>query len=96
MNYLHFPTNITQTQHTHPSLRIGVVLSGCGVAILPNTFADLQAVNAFILSPHVLHSFNTTRSHVSLLVFHPDSDKGPTDDANPTIFSHIHWAMIYD
>lgn len=32
LNHLHFPGDILQTQHTHPSIRMGVVVSGEGVA----------------------------------------------------------------
>ena len=32
LNYLHFPTGIYQTQHTHPSIRMGVVIDGEGEA----------------------------------------------------------------
>lgn len=32
LNHLHFPGDILQTQHTHPSIRMGVVLAGEGVS----------------------------------------------------------------
>jgi len=32
LNHLHFPTDILQRQHTHPSIRMGVVVRGRGVA----------------------------------------------------------------
>ncbi len=31
-NHLHFPSGIRQTQHTHPSIRLGIVARGRGVA----------------------------------------------------------------
>ncbi len=32
LNHLHFPGRILQTQHTHPSIRVGVVMKGQGVS----------------------------------------------------------------
>jgi hypothetical protein len=34
-NHLHFPPNITQTSHTHPSHRIGIVSDGYGECVTP-------------------------------------------------------------
>jgi len=34
-NHLHFPANIDQTQHTHPSNRIGMVTKGNGECVTP-------------------------------------------------------------
>jgi hypothetical protein len=36
-NHLHFPAGIRQTQHTHPSIRLGIVARGAGVAWGPWT-----------------------------------------------------------
>lgn len=35
LNHLHFPTGINQTMHTHPSLRIGLVIRGAGECVTP-------------------------------------------------------------
>lgn len=35
LNLLHFPDNITQTPHTHPSMRVGVVAKGNGECVTP-------------------------------------------------------------
>ncbi len=32
LNHLHFPGDVLQTQHTHPSIRMGVVMGGEGVS----------------------------------------------------------------
>eukprot|EP00551_Chaetoceros_affinis_P004298 CAMPEP_0203666100 /NCGR_PEP_ID=MMETSP0090-20130426/3200_1 /ASSEMBLY_ACC=CAM_ASM_001088 /TAXON_ID=426623 /ORGANISM="Chaetoceros affinis, Strain CCMP159" /LENGTH=1400 /DNA_ID=CAMNT_0050529885 /DNA_START=59 /DNA_END=4261 /DNA_ORIENTATION=+ len=34
LNHLHFPKNIKQTQHTHPSGRAGIVFRGCGTCVV--------------------------------------------------------------
>lgn len=84
INYLYFPPGIVQTQHTHPSIRIGFVLSGEGIAHTGDTKTKLLPGSVFLLNRHSLHNFSTdVNSHMSLVVFHPDSDSGPTDEFNP-------------
>lgn len=85
INYLYFPKNINQTPHTHPSVRIGLVLSGQGYAILGKKKKPLKQGDIFLLDRHTLHNFATTHSDMSLIVFHPDSESGPTDEFNPMI-----------
>lgn len=41
MNLLHIPPGIEQTMHTHPSDRIGVVVSGAGQCVTPEGLVDL-------------------------------------------------------
>lgn len=52
-NHLHFPTNIEQTQHTHPSMRVGIVAKGKGVCVTPWGNVDLVPGNIFIIHPNV-------------------------------------------
>jgi quercetin dioxygenase-like cupin family protein len=85
LNYLHFPKNIVQTPHTHPSVRIGIVLDGEGVAIIEDTKIPLEKNKAFLLETGAIHSFNTEDSDMKIIVFHPDSDVGVTDDDHPMI-----------
>lgn len=87
-NHLHFPKNIVQTQHTHPSVRTGLVYKGEGVAILPNEVikeVPLKKNNVFILRPETIHSFNTKDQTMDVIAFHPDSDVGVTDDDHPMV-----------
>lgn len=83
VNYLYIPKNINQTFHTHPSVRIGIVLSGAGICSLQSDEIPLNQGDTFILDRHELHRFYTKENHLSVMVFHPDSDSGPTDDSNP-------------
>lgn len=83
VNYLYFPKNITQSRHTHPSVRIAYVMSGQGIASLDDQDLELKQGDAFILDRHVIHGFNTSNSSMSLVVFHPDSEDGPRDEFNP-------------
>jgi mannose-6-phosphate isomerase-like protein (cupin superfamily) len=84
LNYLYFPSGIDQTFHTHPSIRIGYILSGSGIASMKDEDIPLEAGNLFILDRHALHRFRTTAENtMSLAVFHPDSEDGPRDEHNP-------------
>jgi hypothetical protein len=46
LNHLHFPPGIDQTQHTHPSHRIGIVAKGYGECITP--FGNMPLVEGTI------------------------------------------------
>ena len=46
LNHLHFPKNIRQTPHTHPSHRIGIVINGEGECVTP--FGNLPLVEGCI------------------------------------------------
>ena len=83
MNYLYFPPGVSQQFHTHPSVRIGLVVDGSGIACTPTGEIPLVAGKCFYLDRHVLHGFKTTVDSLSIVVFHPDSDAGPKDELNP-------------
>jgi len=87
LNYLYFPEGIGQTFHTHPSLRIGMIINGEGAADFYEQ-GELKTVplrkgDWFVLPRHVKHRFQTSNSSLSIIVFHPDSDDGPIDEHNP-------------
>tara|TARA_Y100000593_G_scaffold94776_1_gene195945 strand:- start:15227 stop:15907 length:681 start_codon:yes stop_codon:yes gene_type:complete len=91
LNHLHFPTGIYQTQHTHPSIRMGVVIGGGGEAFQEKSNYDdgwvkpLKKGCMFMLEEQELHSFRTTDKHMDIIAFHPDSDTGPTDENHSMI-----------
>jgi hypothetical protein len=64
-NFLHFPVGINQTQHTHPSIRMGIVAEGRGVAYqAKGAHGDgweepLIEGKMFMLEEQELHSFRT-------------------------------------
>ncbi|MBL4846693.1 MAG: AraC family ligand binding domain-containing protein [Planctomycetes bacterium] len=98
-NALYFPAETRQTQHTHPSLRAGIVVSGEGVCKTPNGDHALVPGRIFFLPPETWHAFHTgddggQRSALTVIAFHPDSDFGPTDDDHPmlnrTYFQFLH------
>lgn len=84
VNYVHFPAGMTQTLHTHPSHRVGIVLKGRGLVELDDRQFHLQTGDVFFLGRNALHNFMCPYTQdVVLFVFAPDSGTGPTDEVNP-------------
>lgn len=95
LNHLHFPLQIDQTPHTHPSIRVGIVARGYGECVTPFGNAELREGDIFLIHPengqdaigtdgqrHKVgtHSFRTQYRTMDIVAFHPDSMVGPTDD----------------
>jgi quercetin dioxygenase-like cupin family protein len=86
LNFLHFPPGIDQTQHTHPSDRIGIVARGHGYCRTPDKIYELAAGSIFCIPPDALHSFSTSGdSDMTVIAYHPNSDFGPTHEEHPMI-----------
>ena len=85
LNYLHVPPGVSQTPHTHPSARAGCVVSGAGFCRVAGRTVDLLPGTIFILPADELHSFHTSDQPLRIVVYHPDSDFGPTDEVHPMI-----------
>ena len=85
MNLLHFPPTIDQTMHTHPSIRVGLIHSGRGFCRTATGKHRLNQGDMFILHPDAEHAFHTIDSPMTLTVFHPDSDFGPSHDDHPML-----------
>lgn len=93
LNHLHIPPSIEQSQHTHPSLRFGVIARGSGVARYHcgsgNEIGEerLEAGTVFLIDAQELHSFKTMpkQGGLDVITYHPDSDWGPTDAAHPML-----------
>jgi hypothetical protein len=101
LNHLHFPREITQTPHTHPTHRFGIVIRGDGECVTP--FGNLPLVEGCVfvikeydgVGMHVgldgslyeagTHKFNTYGNSMDVIAFHPDSDFGPEDEFHPMI-----------
>jgi hypothetical protein len=85
-NALYFPPGTNQTQHTHPSIRIGLVFKGDGECLTPKGKKSLTPGMAFIIHPNALHSFHTPcESELVVVAYHPESDFGPQDTNHPMI-----------
>lgn len=101
LNHLHFPDKIDQTQHTHPSHRIGIVAKGNGECITPFGNLPLTKGMIFVIKewdgetyaegldgntyPIGQHAFKTFNETMDVIAFHPDSDFGATDIEHPMI-----------
>jgi quercetin dioxygenase-like cupin family protein len=90
LNLLYFPADIDQTMHTHPSDRIGVIMSGKGKCVAVNNdskeLIDLVPGMIFCIHANGEHKFQTPYGeHMRVLAFHPDSDYGPTHQFHPML-----------
>jgi hypothetical protein len=85
LNYLYIPPGVNQTPHTHPSVRVGCIFDGGGICRLADRTVDLKPGVVFILPAQELHSFHTIDQPLRVIVYHPDSDFGPTDDFHPMV-----------
>lgn len=83
VNYVHFPPGMNQTPHVHPSHRIGLVLGGEGRTEVIGETIRLKRGDLFYMGRMELHHFVTDDKPCVLFVFAPDSETGPTDEANP-------------
>src|SRR5262249_47328547 len=59
LNLLHLPPSTRQTPHTHPSLRIGLVVRGTGRCMTPMGAVALAPGLAFVLRAGAVHCFHT-------------------------------------
>lgn len=85
-NLLHFPSGIDQTKHTHPSVRAGLIHHGEGYCHTEHGTEDLRAGRMFILYPDAIHAFSTVGTGgMTLTVFHPETDFGPTHENHPML-----------
>lgn len=84
-NFLHVPRHVDQTAHTHPTLRVGYVVSGNGTVTLEDGTLRLCAGLVFFLLPNVVHSFHTQDDELRIVIYHPDSDFGPSDEVHPML-----------
>lgn len=89
LNHLHIPPHTAQSQHTHPSERIGVILRGRGECRVPSpggaVVYPLSPGMGWRIPTGAQHSFFTTKESLDVIAWHPDSDFGPTDENHPMI-----------
>ena len=83
INYVHFPAQMFQTLHTHPSQRIGLIVRGNGSIVLKDDeIFKLKEGHAFFMERNELHNFVCDDEDVVLFVWAPDSGTGATDEYN--------------
>lgn len=85
LNHLHFPANTVQTEHTHPSVRFGMVVRGAGTCRTPAGDAELKPGLVFCVPTGGRHGFLTDNCSMDVIAYHPDSDWGPTDQNHPMV-----------
>jgi hypothetical protein len=86
LNALFFPENIDQTAHTHPSMRVGMVIEGRGSCVTPEREYALLPGKIFIIHEDGNHRFRTgPGAKMTVVAYHPDSDFGPQDEDHPMI-----------
>ena len=71
-----------QDEHYHPSDRVGLVVNGHGTAHTESGEYALKSGVAWHLPPGERHFFTTTSDVLDIIVFHPDSLWGPTDESH--------------
>lgn len=85
-NILVFPPGIKQTSHIHPTVRLGVVLSGDGFCVKPNSAPiPLEPGMVFYIEENEQHCFHSGQNGLSVIAYHPDSEWGPTDQSHPML-----------
>lgn len=82
LNFLDLCPGITQTAHTHPSIRIGIILRGNGACGTDGPTLSLATGTLFIIPPETLHSFQSGEEPMKIVIYHPDSVDGPTHTSN--------------
>ncbi|MCI0458050.1 MAG: cupin domain-containing protein [Gemmataceae bacterium] len=85
LNLLHLPPGTRQTAHTHPSLRVGLVVRGSGRCVTLGGEVALAPGRAFVIGAGALHRFHTHDEPLVVVAYHPDSDFGPTHENHPMI-----------
>lgn len=93
LHHLYFPPHVSQTRHTHPTLRVGMVARGSGRCVIPRS-ADgsggdvsvpLPTGTIFVIPTGGHHAFHTDEQAMDIIAWHPDSDTGPSDDDHPVL-----------
>lgn len=86
LNLLYFPEGIDQTEHTHPSDRLGVITAGKGRCVTPDASYDLEPGMIWRIPAEGVHKFQTDPGHtMTVIAYHPDSDFGPQDEFHPML-----------
>ena len=85
LNLLHLPPGTHQTLHTHPTVRIGLIVSGHGLCESPGVSLPLRPGQIFIIPPGTRHCFHTEGEALRVIAYHPDTDTGPTHTDHPMI-----------
>lgn len=89
LNCLFFPAGISQTPHTHPSHRVGLIVDGRGWCHTEGRAVEMRPGAVFFIPTDCLHAFETTDEAMRIIVAHPDSEVGPTDEVHQMLAATI-------
>jgi mannose-6-phosphate isomerase-like protein (cupin superfamily) len=85
LNAMWLPKHTTQTFHTHPDARVGLVVAGTGTCDLEGISVPFKPNDVFYLTRDTLHRFRSKEEEIQIITFHPHSSWGPEDDNHPLI-----------
>jgi mannose-6-phosphate isomerase-like protein (cupin superfamily) len=85
LNLLSVPKHTDQTSHTHPSLRVGMIVRGRGLCRTELGPVELSPGLIFHLPADFVHSFHTREESLLIVAWHPDSEFGPTHEEHPML-----------
>lgn len=86
LNHLHIPAGTNQTQHVHPSDRIGIIIRGSGECRTPDGVHALAPGMFWRIPTGGVHSFHTgPNESLDVFAWHPESDFGPRPDFHPML-----------
>ena len=91
INHLHLIPDVVQDEHTHPSDRIGLVVRG-KVKVVCETWPMGEMVaegDAWYLPAGEKHHFETGDEVCDIMVYHPDSEWGPTNESHQMLDATI-------
>ncbi len=81
LNALYFAPNTNQVLHYHPSARIGMLVGGSGRYQNSVSSHAMVPGQMFYTRPNECHKFQSGPSEpMTLVIYHPDSSVGPTDE----------------
>jgi hypothetical protein len=86
LNHLHIPAEINQSQHVHPSDRIGIIIGGSGECRTPVATHKLLPGMFWRIPTGGVHSFHTGADEsLEVFAWHPDSEFGPRHEDHPML-----------
>lgn len=89
LNCLFFPAGISQTAHTHPSHRVGLIMNGRGWCHTEGRAVEMRPGAVFFIPRDCVHAFETRDEAMRIIVAHPDSEVGPTDEVHQMLAATI-------
>jgi mannose-6-phosphate isomerase-like protein (cupin superfamily) len=89
LNALYFPAGTRQTPHLHRTFRVVVVARGSGSLCVDDRELPLATGRSAVVRAGTRYAFRTYAEPMVAIVYHPDSEHGPTHDEHPVITGTI-------